>query len=178
MVMHRNMPLKALGGWSFLAGIVILACLAGLLTLPSLRGPSVVIFLALYIIAGGAYILAIIPLDHDRFPLATIWGFAILFRLILAFTSPTLSDDVFRYTWDGHLLSEWINPYAFPVNSPSLDHVSTSLRELVNHDWMASPYLPASQLLFALIHQVAPESVKAFQIVAVTLDLITAWLLI
>lgn len=177
MVMRRNIPLKVLGGWSFLAGIVILTCLAGLLTLPSLRGPSVVIFLALFIIAGSAYILAIIRLDHDRFPLAAIWGFAILFRLILAFTSPTLSDDVFRYTWDGHLLSEWINPYAFPVNSPSLDHVSTSLRELVNHNWMASPYLPASQLLFALIHQVAPESVKAFQIVAVTLDLITAWLL-
>ena len=172
----RNKPLKTFGGVSLIAGVVILACFAGLLSLPSFRGPEVVTFLGYYILAGGAYILAVIRIDRDRMPLAIIWGFAILFRFILAITSPTLSDDVFRYIWDGHLLSEWINPYALPVNSPLLDNFSTSLRGLVNHNWMASPYLPASQLIFAFVHQIAPESVKAFQIASVTLDLLTAWL--
>ena len=27
-------------------------------------------------------------------------------------------------------------------------HIQNPFRELVNHDWMASPYLPAAQLLF------------------------------
>lgn len=165
-----------LGGFSFLAGSVMLASFAGLLSLPSLRGPHVVAFLAYFMLAGSAYILAVIRLDRDRLPLKSLWIFAILFRLLVSLTEPTLSDDVFRYIWDGHLLSQWINPYALPVNSPLLDSYSTPLRELVNHNWMASPYLPSSQLLFTIVHQIAPESVKAFQITSIFLDLMTAWL--
>ena len=168
--------LNTWGGLSFIAGTAMLACFSGLLMLPSLRGPYVVTFLAYFVIAGGVYILAVIRLDRDRMPIAIIWGFAILFRLVLLLTSPTLSDDVFRYTWDGNLLSQWVNPYTLPVNSPALDEYSTSLRELVNHNWMASPYLPSAQLLFLFVQKVSPESIKAFQISAVLLDLATAWL--
>lgn len=173
----QNKLTVSLGGFSFLASLVMLASFVGLLTLPSLRGPHVVAFLAYFMLAGSAYILAVIRLDRDRLPLTILWVFAILFRLVVSLTKPTLSDDVFRYIWDGHLLSQWINPYALPVNSSLLDSYSTSLRELVNHNWMASPYLPFSQLLFAIVHQVAPESVKAFQIASLFLDLMTAWLL-
>lgn len=164
------------GGYSYLAGLTMLACFAGLLTLPSLRGPHVITFLALFLLAGSAYVLAVILLDRDRLPLISLWTFAILFRLVVLFTEPTLSDDVFRYIWDGHLLSQWINPYALPVNSTLLDSISTDLRDLVNHSWMTSPYLPSSQLLFTIVHLIAPESVKAFQITSLILDLMTAWL--
>jgi hypothetical protein len=164
------------GGLSFIAGTAMLASFIGLVPLPSLRGPYVVTFLAYFMIAGVAYILAVIRLDRDRMPIIIIWGFAILFRLVLLLTLPTLSDDVFRYSWDGHLISQWINPYLLPVNSPALDGYSTALRELVNNNWMASPYLPSAQMLFLFVHQVAPESIKALQITAVLLDLVTAWL--
>jgi hypothetical protein len=89
-----------------------------------------------------------------------------------------LSDDVYRYIWDGHLLNNGVNPYSFPVNSPQLDGLNTPLRALVNHDWMASPYLPAAQLVFAAVESLFPQNVLGFQVVAVLFDLFTGWLIL
>jgi len=176
MSRYQTSFLSRLGSPSFLAGVVLAVCFAAYIPLPSLRGSYVVSFLAFFLIAAAAYALAVARLDHDRLPLAAIWVFAILFRLILLVTDPTLSDDVFRYIWDGHLLNQGINPFSLPVNSPLLDQYDTLLRGLVNHDWMASPYLPVSQFFFALVNRVAPQSILAFQVGAVIFDLSTGWL--
>ena len=164
------------GGISFLAGTAMAACFAAFVPLPSLRGPEVISFLAYFLLAGAAYFLSVIRLDRDHLPIALIWGFALVFRLILLFTSPTLSDDVYRYIWDGHLFNNSINPYALPVNSPLLEAYDIPIRALVNNDWMASPYLPSAQLLFASLTRIAPINVRVFQISAVILDLLTGWL--
>jgi hypothetical protein len=164
------------GGASFLAGVAMATCLVVFTTLPRLRGPHLVPFLAYYLIACAAYFLSVLRIDRDRLPIRFIWGFALIFRFILLFTSPALSDDVYRYIWDGHLLNQGVNPYALPVNSPLLDSFDTPLRSLVNHSWMASPYLPIDQILFSIIYRIAPGSVLAFQIAAVTFDLLTGWL--
>ncbi|MBG7609688.1 MAG: hypothetical protein IZT55_02355, partial [Anaerolineae bacterium] len=91
---------------------------------------------------------------------------------------PTLSDDVYRYIWDGHLISNGINPYAFPVISPLLDSLSISVRSLVNHNWMASPYLPTAQLVFATLVKIIPQNITIFQIAAVGFDLLTGWIVL
>lgn len=156
-------------------GVAIAASLIALVQLPSMRGPYVTSFLSYYTIAGFAYFIATYRLKADRLPIQFIWLFAILFRVILLFTTPSLSDDVFRFLWDGNLLNSLVNPYAFPVNSPQLDPYDTQLRSLVNHSWMASPYMPFAQFLFSLVDKIAPQQVKAFQIVAVLLDLSTGW---
>lgn len=52
---------------------------------------------------------------------STDWGFsfawillsALGFRLLFLFSMPALSDDYFRYFFDGHLVTEGINPYLF-----------------------------------------------------------------
>jgi hypothetical protein len=41
---------------------------------------------------------------------------------------------------------------------------------------MASPYLPATQLIFAIVSRIAPQNVLAFQVAAVVFDLLTGWL--
>jgi len=176
MTSFRFNQLAKWGGVSFLAGVAIAVCFAAFIPLPSLRGPEVVSFLTYFLLASAAYFLSILRMDHDRLPMSLIWGFALIFRLILLFTSPTLSDDVFRYIWDGHLFNQGINPYALPVNSPLLDTYDIPLRALVNNNWMASPYLPAAQLHFAYLYRIAPGNVLVFQIAAVTLDLLTGWL--
>lgn len=38
-------------------------------------------------------------------------GLVVLFRLILLFSTPNLSQDFYRFIWDGRLLLEGINPY-------------------------------------------------------------------
>jgi len=166
--------LQVLNGWgglSFLAGIVIAACFVMLASLPSLRGRYVIPFLAYFTLASFAYMLAVGRLTRDPTPLVVIWGFAIFFRILLLFSDPSLSDDVYRYIWDGHLLNQGLNPYTYPVNHASLDNYSIPARLLVNHDWMASPYLPIAQLYFGLVYFASSGSQLAFQIGAVILDL-------
>jgi len=79
-----------LGGVTFLAGVALAASFSAYVGLPTLRGPQVIPFLAYYTLAAGAYFLAVVRLGKERVPLAVIWGFALLFRLLMLLTSPTL----------------------------------------------------------------------------------------
>ena len=92
-------------------------------------------------------------------------------------TTPSLSDDVYRYIWDGHLINSGVNPYSFTVNSDMLDIYTTPLRALVNNNWMASPYLPSAQLVFALIEFLFPQQIWAFQLTTIAFDLSVGWLI-
>jgi hypothetical protein len=167
------------GGLSFLAGAAIETCFVALVRLPALRGPGLTTFLAYFLIAAAAYALAAARLGKDRLSLPAIWAFAVLFRLTLLFTSPpVLSDDVYRHLWDGRLANAGINPYAHAVNSPLLDPLDSPLRARVNHNWMATPYLPTAQALSAVVYRIAPDSPLAFQIAAVFFDLLTGWLVV
>lgn len=167
MISRTSRLVERFGGASFLCGLLISISLVTLVPLPSLRGPQVIVYLAVFSIASAAYALAVFRLGRDRLPLTAIWMLAIIFRLILLLTESSLSDDVFRFIWDGHLLRQGINPYAQPVNSPVLDSFNIPTRDLVNHDWMASPYLPAANILFYFI----PGQLPAFRITTVILDL-------
>jgi hypothetical protein len=161
------------GGISLLAGLGIFLCFVALIPFPSLRGPNVIQFIIFFLLAGSFYIFAVLRLDHDRIPLTAIWLMALLFRIALLANTPTLSDDIYRYLWDGHLFTNGVNPFAFHVNSPLLDPYDTALRGLVNHNWMASPYVPTAQLYFALVERISPQSILAYQIAGGLLDLLT-----
>lgn len=39
-------------------------------------------------------------------------GLALILRLLLVFTMPALSDDVYRFIWDGRLLANGLNPFS------------------------------------------------------------------
>ena len=173
----KRLPgLIALGGVSFLAGTVIAASVFALTRLPSLRGPDVPLFLAYFLMAALAYVAAILRLKRDALPIALVWLFAVLFRVFLLLTTPTLSDDVFRYIWDSHLLNLGISPYALPINSALLDQFTIPIRALVNNNWMASPYLPFAQIYFWFVNRIMPQNPLGFQIGALLLDLGTGGL--
>jgi alpha-1,6-mannosyltransferase len=173
-------PKRSLIGGSIpiFAGILIAVSLMTLVYLPNLLGEYTPYFLTAFFSAAGGYVIALWRLKSDRINLKMIWGFAILFRVLLLFTEPTLSDDVYRYIWDGHLLNRGLNPYTLPVNSQLLGSVDTPLRSLVNHNWMASPYFPTAQGVFALVTLLVPQSVRAFQVAAVVFDLLTGWVIV
>jgi hypothetical protein len=137
-------------------------------------------FLALYGVVCLGYGVAVwwsLRGPRRRSALLLILGLALLFRVTLLFTTPpTLSDDVYRYIWDGRLMNAGINPYAHAVESPLLDPFNSPLRALVNHGWMATPYLPAAQAFFATIYRLIPDSPLAFQLAAILLDLLTGGL--
>src|SRR5262249_35429950 len=49
-----------------------------------------------------------------------VWAVAILLRLALLFTPPFLSDDIYRYSWEGCVQRSGLNPYRDVPSSPDL----------------------------------------------------------
>jgi len=80
---------------------------------------------------------------------AVILGVALLLRLMFLFAPPQLSDDVYRYLWDGRQLQQGDNPYAVAPASvpppPDLAYVHAR----INHPDYVTIYPPAAQLVFA-----------------------------
>jgi hypothetical protein len=162
------------------AGLLMGACWVGMALLGNLQAQTIP-FLILYGLACVGYGVAVLALHRRIRPkaLPIIVGLAALYRLALLLTTPpTLSSDVYRYIWDGRLANSGVNPYAQAVDSPLLDRYDSPQRELVNNEWMASPYLPAAQALFAVVYRLAPDSPLAFQVSAVLCDLLTGWMVI
>src|SRR5262245_25317138 len=46
---------------------------------------------------------------------------ALVMRAMLFTTAPTLSDDVYRYLWDGRVQNAGLNPYLYPPSSQELE---------------------------------------------------------
>ena len=76
-----------------------------------------------------------------------VW--AVAFRLALFPILPDLSDDAFRYIWDGWLTYQGLNPYAATPADPALAHLHGEVlfREM-NSPEFYSVYPPLAQLLF------------------------------
>lgn len=79
-----------------------------------------------------------------------LWG-ALFLRLVFLPLLPELTDDPFRYIWDGWLQWEGINPYRFIPSDPYLAAFrETALYEKMNSPDYYSIYPPLSQAFFAL----------------------------
>jgi len=83
---------------------------------------------------------------------------ALAVRLVLLASPPGLSDDVYRYLWEGWLSLHGGNPYATPPAGEfgALDH---PVRLLVNHPEVSSIYPPVAMWLFAALASVAMKPV-------------------
>ena len=163
------------------AGVLMEASFVGMVFLRHLM-QRIVPYLGLYWLAFSSYGAAVywvIRKPGHRGLLTMMFGMAVVFRATLLFaTPPTLTGDVYRYVWDGYLVNAGVNPYAHIVDSQYLDLVDAPIRALVDHRWMASPYLPAAQAFFAVVYRLAPDSPLAFQVAAVILDLLTGILVL
>jgi hypothetical protein len=116
---------------------------------------------------------------QQRSNLIVICGFALLFNILLVPTQPTLSDDMYRYVWDGRVQANGINPYRYASNAPEL----TSLRDPIIWAHMNRPkaitiYPPGAELLFAVLWWLAPNSILIFKVVLVACELVCGGLLI
>lgn len=130
-----------------------------------------------YLLAFVAYLGALVWAEKRSISRRWLWGAAVLFRLLLLFTVPSLSDDVYRYLWDGHVAHNGISPYAYAIEDPRLDHLEVPVRTQANNTWMASPYLPAAQLVFSSLTFAFPLNPLFVQMAMVVFDLLGAWLL-
>ena len=99
--------------------------------------------------ASFAYALsARAVLQGNFFSTKTILSIAIVFRITMWLSYPSLSDDIYRYIWDGHVQLSGINPYMFPPNSNELLDIRNHVFPLVNHPEITTIYPPVSQIFF------------------------------
>jgi hypothetical protein len=82
--------------------------------------------------------------------LRAVLGLALLAGLPLVFAPPILSDDVYRYLWDGHVTLSGVDPYRYAPDDPALAWLRDAAWSRVNHPRIPTIYPPVAQLLFAL----------------------------
>ena len=87
--------------------------------------------------------------------LPIILGVGLLARVLLIPAAPTLSEDVYRYLWDGRLVAHGVNPYPHAPSDPALQHFHDPLIRRLNHAGVPTIYPPAAQLLFGAVALVA-----------------------
>ncbi len=79
----------------------------------------------------------------------------VFFRLLLLFAVPALSDDFYRFVWDGRLLINGINPYTIlPADFVQSIDFQRVIGDKIIFEKLNSPnyytvYPPLNQLIFA-----------------------------
>jgi len=145
------------------------------------------LILFVFISAIGYFVLGYFTSRENTIPLFTLYGSlfaayiaswysvreqsvthyiyaAIGLRLLLLFSVPVLSDDIYRFIWDGRLLANGISPFAaVPIDyisnqSGQIPGIDSSLFQLLNSPEYFTVYPPLSQLVFWLAAVISPDS--------------------
>lgn len=110
---------------------------------------------------------------------------SLLFRGILFFAIPALSDDFYRFIWDGRLIAAELNPFSevpsFYMQGKRVPGLDATLFELLNSKERYSSYPPVCQFVFWLSAELSPSSiwgsVLVMRSVLFTFELGTLWIL-
>jgi hypothetical protein len=84
-------------------------------------------------------------------------GFAALYLLTLLFTPQPLSNDLYRYYWDGKLLSGGVNPYTYPPAAAELAPYRDGYWGLIFNREVPTGYPPLAEVLFAAAYRLRPD---------------------
>ena len=105
--------------------------------------------------------------------------FAALFRLSILFSPPYLSDDIYRYIWDGRVQSAGINPYRYiPADESLVKLRDDKIYPNINRrDYARTIYPPVAEGAFFLITRLS-ESVTWMKAAMVGCETIAVWALI
>lgn len=176
--------MKRLGSWTVLcaAGLSELA-LAAFAARSVDRGAGFPLYLGWYLAMAVPWLVASWVVVHrkrtDARPgeIALLFAVAAALRAMFLWTAPTLSDDVFRYVWDGRVQQAGINPYRWAPSDPAL----ASLRDhevypRINNKDIPTIYPPLMQAAFFLATSIS-ESVLWMKAFFVVFDLGLAWAL-
>lgn len=95
---------------------------------------------------------------------------AVVFRLIAAAAPPSLSDDVYRYVWDGRVQAAGHHPYRFAPDDPQRAPLRDArIYPKINHPEIPTIYPPLAELLFGALAAVG-LSVGGFKLTLALID--------
>jgi alpha-1,6-mannosyltransferase len=166
----------------FILGALSLLPYGYALYLQDLRARTLGFELA-FLIAFGLYAWAtILALKSKSLsPRETLmtFGLAAIMQALLVFTPPTLSDDMYRYVWDGRVQANGISPYRYPPDSPHLAQLTDqTIWVHINRKPAVTIYPPAAEMAFAVLWRVWPDNVRWFQVATAAGGLLAGGLLV
>jgi hypothetical protein len=134
-------------------GMLIVIILLSYLALASTAELRLAVPLLIGVTAAMAIALSCIFLLGERGRMrlspAIILGVAFALRMMFVCSQPQLSDDIYRYLWDGGNLLQGINPYAAAPETIIPPPELQTLQTQINHPQYVTIYPPAAQLIFA-----------------------------
>ena len=117
---------------------------------------------------GALFFLAYKLIQITKGNFWVLFGFGITFRLVFLIAIPNLSQDFYRFIWDGRLLLQGINPYLFTPEMYASGLLSgvevTQANDLITgmgalNASHYSNYPPVNQLFFSLAALFAKNSI-------------------
>lgn len=114
-------------------------------------------------------------------------GIAIVFRIVLLFATPNLSQDFYRFIWDGRMIWEGFNPYLYTPESFAItkNFPVAQAQELFNGMGALSGshftnYPPVKQFIFFMAALLSGKSVMGsvivFRVFIIAADLCTIYI--
>src|SRR5437764_6477239 len=139
-------------------------------------------FLRLVLIESVVFIAAswvTLRAQAKRSTLLIVMSFAALFRLSLLFAPPYLSDDTYRYIWDGRVQAAGINPYRYIPADPALAALrDDKIYPLINRrDYARTIYPPVAEAIFFLTTRIS-ESVTWMKVTMILFEGLAIWALV
>ena len=126
-------------------------------------------FIALCLLAGTLYAVAVYIVQ--KFPLGlvalvvTLLG-AVIFRLCVLPVEPQLSDDIYRYQWEGRVQRAHFNPYTVCPEMPGLRSFQDARHPLETARNVPTLYPPLTEAVLAIV-----KTVPGYKRLFVGLDL-------
>lgn len=133
-----------------LAGAALQGALLYIVGLGDLRTQVPLFWLGLAV-AFAAYGVAWWLLGRSVGGLRLVLGLAVVFRVTMLFSPPSLSDDIYRYVWDGRQQLAGINPYVHPPEDAAVAHLRDGLYQGINNKHIPTIYPPLAQLFFRAV---------------------------
>src|SRR2546429_4925596 len=164
--------------------LIMSGCAALVLYRISLRahtGPDIIWFLKIALVQSVLYVFVawlVIKARAARSTLIIVIVLAVLFRLSLLVSPPYLSDDIYRYIWDGRVQAAGINPYRYiPADSALAQLRDDKTYPRINRkDYARTIYPPVAEAVFFLTTRIS-ESVTWMKATTVLFEALAVWAL-
>lgn len=164
----------------FGCGLVLLALTGAGLVAQRLQNTDA--FVAVALVQGAAYVVAVALLRRGPSPppvVAGVLGLAAAMRIAVIFAPPYLSNDVYRYVWDGRVIAAGVNPYRYIPADPHL----AALRDpaiypnINRRNYAHTIYPPAAEAIFFGVTRLS-ASVAAMKAAMVVFEAIAIFALL
>jgi hypothetical protein len=137
---------------------------------------------AVLALVTGVYVLAaawaLRVRSSRRAAVLVVLAVAVLARLALVGGEPALSNDAYRYVWDGRVQAHGINPYRWPPADPALAALrDEAVWARLNRPAVRTAYPPVAEGLFAGLYRLRADSVAWTKLALTALDLVLVGLL-